>query len=78
MTAKATVTSKGQVVIPAEIRKRHNIRKGTEIAFIEEDDHLVLRPITPEFIRSFMGIAKGKPSLLAIHRREKKKDWPSR
>jgi AbrB family looped-hinge helix DNA binding protein len=75
---KATVTSKGQVVIPAEIRKRHNIQKGTQIAFIEQGDHLLLRPITPEFLRSFMGIAKGKTSLLAIRRRAKKEDWPSR
>jgi len=78
MSIKSTVTSKGQIVIPAEIRKRHNIGKGTQIVFVEEGDHLVLHPITPEFIHRLYGIAKGTPSLLATHRREKKKDWPSR
>jgi AbrB family looped-hinge helix DNA binding protein len=39
----AYVTSKGQIVIPAEIRKRHAIRKGTRIDFEDRGDEIVLR-----------------------------------
>ena len=73
----ATVTSKGQIVIPADIRRRYGIHRGTKVSFIEEGGRLVLQPITPEFIDSVMGSLKGSgPSLITLLRRERKKDWP--
>ena len=47
----STVTTKGQVVIPAKLRRKFGIRKGTLVAFVEEDHRLILQPLTPEFIR---------------------------
>jgi antitoxin PrlF len=32
-----TVSSKGQVVIPAEIRRRFGIEAGSELEFVEDD-----------------------------------------
>lgn len=34
--ATATVSSKGQVVIPAELRKRFGIEPGSELEFVED------------------------------------------
>ena len=34
----ATVTSKGQVTIPAEARKRLGIHAGTQLEFVVQDD----------------------------------------
>jgi len=57
----AYVTSKGQLVIPAKIRRRFNIKKGTRVNFIEENGRLLLQPVTREYIASFRGILKLRP-----------------
>lgn len=58
---KAYVTSKGQLVIPARIRRRYNIKEGTRVNFIEDNGRIVLQPVTPEYIESFCGILKRRP-----------------
>jgi len=71
----STVTTKGQLVIPARLRKKYSIRKGTKVAFVEEENRIVLQPVTREFINSLRGSLKGKPSvldlLLKIRRKER-------
>lgn len=57
----AYVTSKGQLVIPAKIRRRFNIKKGTRVNFIEENGRILLQPVTREYIASFRGILKLRP-----------------
>lgn len=37
---KITVTQKGQVVIPAEIRKKLNIKKGNKLLIKEEGNNI--------------------------------------
>jgi AbrB family looped-hinge helix DNA binding protein len=60
-------TEKGQIVIPAALRKKYGIKKGTRIQVYEKDDHIILNPLTPELIRAKLqklrGIFKGEPSL---------------
>ena len=58
------VTTKGQLVIPARLRRRFGIRQGTRVAFSEEGGRIVVRPITREFIRTLRGSLKGERSLL--------------
>lgn len=48
----ATLTTRGRFVIPAKLRRKYGMRKGTKVAFVEEKGRLVLQPITPEFARS--------------------------
>ena len=60
----STVTTKGQLVIPAKLRRKYAIREGTQVAFVEEENRLVLQPLTPEFIRGLRGSLKGEPSAL--------------
>jgi len=73
-TEVATVTTKGQLVIPSKLRRKYAIRKGTQVAFVEEENRLVLQPLTPEFIRSLRGSLKGEPSALKILQQERKRD----
>jgi AbrB family looped-hinge helix DNA binding protein len=61
---KVRVNARGQLVIPSRIRRKYGITKGTQVAFLEEDNRIVLQPITMEFIRSLRGSLKGKPSAL--------------
>lgn len=63
-TAKATVSSKGQVVIPSSLRKALGIHSGTELVFSVHDDVLEARPVKRS-IELFFGCCKqkGEPSL---------------
>jgi AbrB family looped-hinge helix DNA binding protein len=54
-----TVNSRGQVTIPAKLRERFQIRKGTKIAFVEERGQLLIQPISDLFIESMRGILAG-------------------
>ena len=42
MVDVATVTSKGQVTLPASIRKRLGLRKGSKLIFLEEEQGIRL------------------------------------
>lgn len=54
----ATMTSKGQITIPAEVRAKYRLRAGTRVDFIEsEAGELVMRPKTGD-IRELRGIVK--------------------
>jgi len=62
----SVVTTKGQLVIPARLRRRFGIKKGTTVTFLEEGGRIIMQPVTPEFIRGLRGSLKKEPSALAI------------
>ncbi len=41
----STVTRKGQVTLPIEIRKRLGISKGDKVAILLVEDKVILRPV---------------------------------
>jgi AbrB family looped-hinge helix DNA binding protein len=57
----AVVTTKGQVVIPAKLRRKLGIKPGTRLMFDEKDNTLIVRPITEAYIDSIQGILQGNP-----------------
>ena len=73
-TLFTTVSSKGQIVIPAELRAELGIATGTKVAIQRQANHLILQPITEEFIDSLMGCCKGEPSLVEFREREHRKE----
>ena len=80
MEAHATV--KGQIVIPAALRRKYGIRKGTRIHIRDEEGQIVLQPITREHLRRLRGSLKGTgvlESLTAERRWEREReDAPKR
>jgi AbrB family looped-hinge helix DNA binding protein len=56
----ATVKAKGQIVIPVEIRRRFKIDEGTRVAFLEDQGHLLLQPVTDDFIDAMTGVLAGR------------------
>lgn len=42
-----TITEKGTVTIPAEIRKKYKLRKGSRVEFIETEEGVLLVPVIP-------------------------------
>lgn len=70
----SVVTSKGQLVIPARLRRRFGIKKGTLIAFAEDDRRIILQPVTREFIHGLRGSLGGEPSALDLLLQERKRE----
>lgn len=62
------MTSKGQLVIPAELRRRHFIRNGTRVRFEEVEGGILIRPITKEYIASLRGMLAGRGLPVDIER----------
>ena len=80
-TYRTVVSSKGQVVIPVELREQVGLKKGTPATWTEEQGRLVLTPITErqlDEIRGFLRPAPGEPSmfdeLFAERERERKRE----
>lgn len=48
MTYSSSVSSKGQVTVPLEIRKRLGVAAGDRIEFVIEGDRTVIRPSRSE------------------------------
>jgi AbrB family looped-hinge helix DNA binding protein len=63
MAELATVSTKGQFVIPAEIREALGIRPGTRIAVLREGNRIILEPVNKEYVRALRGSLAGGPSM---------------
>lgn len=65
---ETTITSKGQIVIPALVRKNFGIEKGARIEVIEDKAAgiIILKPVTPQYVRRLRGILKGSVALQAL------------
>jgi len=70
----SVVTTKGQLVIPARLRRRLGIKKGTTISFLEEGGRIVVQPVTRQFIRGLRGSLKREPSALDLLLKERKQE----
>ena len=57
--ATSTMTVKGQIVIPAKLRKKAGLKKGTRVYMEERNGDIILHPATPEFYDRACGILKG-------------------
>jgi len=61
--AAATLTAKGQIVIPADIRARYDLTPGTQVEFVDDDGVirlLVRRRIAPSDPGTGYGMIKVK------------------
>jgi AbrB family looped-hinge helix DNA binding protein len=56
---ETAVTIKGQVVIPAKIRHRLGIKKGTKFFVEERKGEIILRPLNRGYFQKMSGILKG-------------------
>jgi AbrB family looped-hinge helix DNA binding protein len=73
-----TVSTKGQFVIPSEMRASLGIRPGTRICVTQQGSKIVLEPVTDELVDRTRGMLAGGPSLsdeLIRERRRVKDRW---
>ncbi len=73
--ATVKTLSKGQIVIPAEIRKRHHIKPGTKIQIMEYGGIIYLIPPVEDPINASCGILPSKPSLSERLLKERKVEF---
>jgi AbrB family looped-hinge helix DNA binding protein len=78
---RTVISSRGQVVIPAELRQQLGLEKGTRATWSEDRGRLVLTPMTEKRLDEIMGFLKpapGEPAMFeeifAERERERKRE----
>jgi len=59
-------TIKGQIVIPAALRRKYGIKNGTKIIVTDVGDAIVLKPVTEQYLKNLQGSLKGKGGLKTL------------
>ena len=75
LMATVKTLSKGQVVIPADIRKKYHIEQGSELQILEYEGIIYLIPPVKDPIRAACGILPSKPSLSERLLKERKGEF---
>ena len=55
-TATTTLSSKGQVVIPEEIRARLGLKAGAQFVVVGDRDTVILKVLEPPSLKDFQGL----------------------
>jgi len=69
------VLIKGQVVIPAQMRKKYDIQPGNLLQIFEYGNLIYLVPPAKDPLKEAMGCLPQKPSLSRALLKERKKDF---
>ena len=70
----SVVTIKGQIVVPAKIRRKYGMKKGTKVAFIEQNGKVVIQPLDKSYFENFAGILGTDGDMLKSLMEDKKKE----
>ena len=73
--ATVKTLSKGQIVIPSDIRKRYRIEPGTEMQIMEYGGIIYLIPPVQDPIKAACGLLPPKPSLAEKLLKERKGEF---
>jgi len=71
---ESTMTSKGQIVVPAKLRRRYGLNPGVKVYFIERNNEILFQPLTKETIRSVHGMLASETSVTKELLKERAKD----
>ena len=72
---KTTVTQRGQTVVPAKIRKDHQIGPQTQLEWIDDGTTIRVVPLPPDTIRAAKGLSQGlHQRLLEERARERQRE----
>ncbi|MBI5855710.1 MAG: AbrB/MazE/SpoVT family DNA-binding domain-containing protein [Nitrospirae bacterium] len=71
---KSRVTKKGQITIPARLRRKLGIKPGTKVCFVECGSEIIFQPVTKEYIRSVCGMLKSDTSVTEELLNERRKE----
>jgi AbrB family looped-hinge helix DNA binding protein len=74
---KTSVTMRGQTVVPASIRKRHNIQDGDYLVWLDDGETIKVVPVPADPIRALRGRGRGEhllDKLLASRAEDRERD----
>ena len=71
---ESSVTKKGQTNIPAPIRKRHHIREGDRLVWLDDGEVIRIVPVPKDPLKALRGAGQGEDLLgrLLQSRREER------
>lgn len=72
--ATVTVSKKGWVVIPREIRQRYGIRPGDKVQVVDYAERIAIIPAMKDPIQEARGMLKGRPSLTKALLEERRRE----
>jgi len=59
----ATISSKGWIVIPAELRKKYDLQPGSNVVLVDYGGVIAIVPAMSDPVEESAGMLKGGPSL---------------
>lgn len=73
----ATLSVKGQIVVPAKIRKKLGLKKGSRVAIIEEPNGFTVRPMERGYFEEYAGLlpGKGRATKALLKDRQKEREF---
>ena len=66
----AKITSKGQITIPIQVRKKLNLKEGDKVIFLEENGRIVMENSTKIALLEVQEAFKGEARKLGIETEE--------
>jgi len=73
-TQMLTFSTKGQLVIPAEVRAELGIQPGSRVALTVENARIILQPINERLTKKLRGRFAGGPSMADQLQQERRED----
>ncbi len=71
---RSTITTRGQTVIPAEIRRRFHLDPSKRLEWIVDDENIRIVPVTEDPIEAFRGRGKGGSTERLLQERKRDRD----
>jgi len=69
-----TSTIKGQIVIPADIRKKFKIKKGTRVNVYEKENKIIVEPLPDDPVQEGRGMLKTQGRVLKALMKDRKNE----
>ena len=70
----SSVSSKGWIVIPIELRKKYDLRHGSSVTWVDYGGAITIVPAQLNPVKESSGLLKGGPSLARALRRERHRE----
>lgn len=66
---ETVVTKRGQTAIPAVIRKRHHLKAGDRLAWLDDGETLRVVPVPSDSLSALRGAGRGEGLVGRLHSR---------
>jgi AbrB family looped-hinge helix DNA binding protein len=60
MKQKGRISTKGQLIVPAQMRRKHGLQAGTQVIFEDVEGGILVRPLGESVLEQARGFLRGK------------------